>query len=191
MKVITQPAIEPITLADVKVQLGIETDDTASDVTITRRITEARQWAEAYARLALIEQTQEIRLDGFRERIPLPTQPLISIVSVAYVDINGDLQTVDSADYVADDFSLEASLRPAYGLCWPSARNESNAVRIQYKAGYGTTAASVPALIREALLLLVGHWMNYQPQAESGAGIYRVPFAIKDMLDVYAVRKIV
>ena len=43
----TPPATEPITLAEMRLHLGItQTADTARDAIISARITSARQWAE-------------------------------------------------------------------------------------------------------------------------------------------------
>lgn len=272
MRVITAPTVEPVTLAEVRAQIGItDATDTASDATITRRITEARQWAEDYMQRAIITQTQEVRLDAFPLGgvIALPFPNLLSMVSVKYIDSDGAEQTVSSADYVVDTYSLVGNVRPAYGVTWPAAREEGNAVRIQYTCGYGVSALAaaktitaatnaapgvftsvahgfadgdvillattgmttpnglpyrvyakatdtfqlaslsnnaglstvswgtfatgtaqkvellVPELIKEALLLLIGHWMNFQPQSENGARITRVPFAVRDIFDKY------
>jgi uncharacterized phiE125 gp8 family phage protein len=187
MKVITPPATEPVTLAEMRTQLGItDASDTASDTTITRRIIEARQWVEAHIRRALITQTLEIRMDCFPEYISLPYPPVISITSVKYIDTDGTEQTLGSSNYVLDDYPLVPFIREAYGINWPSVRNEPNAVRIRYSAGYGA-AASVPETIKEAIMLLVGHWMNFQPQSENGVIISRVPLAIHDILSQYVV----
>lgn len=198
MRVITGPTVEPITIAEVKTQLGILADETGSDAIIARRITEARQWAEDYMQRALITQTQEIRLNEFphfcgfaKDVIKLPFPNLLTVVSVKYIDVNGTEQTLSASDYVLDTYNLIGGIRPAYGVSWPYPRDEINAVRIQYTCGYGATSASVPALIKEGLLLLVGHWMNFQPNSENGGSIFRVPFAIRDIFDKYSMVKYV
>jgi uncharacterized phiE125 gp8 family phage protein len=187
MKVITAPATEPVTLAEMRTQLGItDASDTASDTTITRRIIEARQWVEAHIRRALITQTLEIRMDCFHEHIQLPYPPVASITSVKYIDTDGVEQTLGTSNYVLDDYPLVPFIREAYGIAWPSVRDEPNAVRVRYVAGYGN-ASDVPATIREAIMLLVGHWMNFQPQSENGVVPARVPLAIHDILSQYVV----
>jgi uncharacterized phiE125 gp8 family phage protein len=188
MKVITGPAIEPVTLAEVRTQLGItDASDTASDTTITRRIIEARQWVEGFIRRALINQTLEIRQDCFTECIKLPHPPVSSITSVKYIDTDGTEQTLSSTLYVLDDYPLVPFIREVYGTTWPTARDEPNAVRVRYVAGYGANASDVPQLIREAIMLIVGHWTNFQPQSENGLVLGRVPYAIQDMLSQYVV----
>lgn len=188
MKIITQPTVEPVTVADVKQQLGIT--DTASDVLIARRITQARQWAESYTARSFITQTLEIRRDCFYETIELEAPPAVSIVSVKYINEAGVLTPVTITDYVLDDYPLVPFIRTAYGISWPTPRSEKNAVRIQYVAGYGADGTSVPTLIREAIILIIGNWTNFQPQAENGVFMSRVPNAAKQILDIYAITRL-
>jgi uncharacterized phiE125 gp8 family phage protein len=183
MKVITPPAVEPVSLAEVKQQIGIPDTDTLSDALISRRIIEARSWAENYTGRALITQTREIRWDCFVDEHECPSA--LTVVSVKYIDSDGAEQTVSSSDYVLDTYTFIPHVRAAYAASWPSVRAERNAVRIQFAAGYGATPSTVPLLIKEALILLVGHWMNHQPQNEGGVTISRVPFAVRDMLDIF------
>jgi uncharacterized phiE125 gp8 family phage protein len=181
MRVISAPLIEPVSLAEVKDQLGI--NDTRSDGLLSRRIVEARQWAESYTGRAFMQQTREIRWDCFVDRHECPSA--LTVSSVKYIDTNGVEQTVSSSDYTLDTYAFIPFVQSAYDISWPWTRRERNAVRIQFTAGYGDTVESVPALIKEALILLVGHWTNFQPQGESGITPTRIPFAVRDMLDLY------
>lgn len=185
MKIITQPPVEPVTVFDVKQQLGIT--DAVSDDLIARRITQARQWAESYTARSFISQTLEIRRDCFDEIIELEAPPIVSVISVKYINESGILTSVVTTDYVLDDYPLVPFVRPAYGVSWPTPRSEKNAVRIQYVAGYGAEGTTVPGLIREAIILIVGNWTNFQPQAENGLFITRVPNAAKQILDSYTI----
>ena len=82
------PTVEPITLADLKVQLGIT--DSNSDVVLTRRITEARKWAEGHTKRSIMPQTHERRIDAFADKIQLPFPPVTGIVAVEYVNDAGE-----------------------------------------------------------------------------------------------------
>ena len=181
MKVITPPKIEPVSIAEVKDQIGI--NDTRSDALIARRITEARKWAEEYTSSAFIEQTRENRWDCFEKKHDLPSA--LTVTSVKYIDTDGVETTLNAADYVLDTYTFIPHVRASYGVTWPSIRSEPNAVRIQYTAGYGPKSSDVEPLIKEAIILLVGHWMNFQPQAESGISMSRIPYAVRDLLDPY------
>lgn len=181
MKVIEQPKIEPVSIAEVKEQLGI--NDTRSDDLIARRIIEARKFVEDHTGRALITQTREKRWDCFVDEHELPSA--LSAVSVKYIDVLGVEQTLDSAEYVLDTYETIPFVRVAYDVIWPWTRRERNAVRIQYTAGYGPRASDVEPVIREAIILLVGHWTNNQPNIESGISISRIPFAVTDLLSPY------
>jgi uncharacterized phiE125 gp8 family phage protein len=181
MKVIEPPKIEPVSLAEVKDQLGI--DDARSDSLLSRRIVQARELVEGYTGRALLSQTREIRWDCFVERHELPSA--LTVESVKYIDTNGVEQTVSSSDYTLDTYAFIPFVQSAYDVAWPYTRREPNAVRIQFTAGYGATVESVPALIREQIILLVGHWTNRQPQLEGGITVSRIPYAIRDILDNY------
>lgn len=181
MKVIEQPKIEPVSIAEVKDQLGIT--DSRSDDLIARRIIESRKWAEEYTGRALITQTREKRWDCFVGEHELPSA--LTVVSVEYIDSDGVLQTLASDQYELDTYQFIPFVQAANNVTWPSTYAKRNAVRIQYTAGYGPKASDVEPIIREAMILLVGHWMNNQPRIESGISISRIPFAVTDLLSSY------
>jgi len=180
MRVIEQPKLEPVSIAEVKTQLGI--DDGLDDI-VARRIVEARKFAEEYTGRALIAQTREIRWDCFVDEHELPSA--LSVVSVKYIDTDGVLQTLTPDQYELDTYPLIPFVQASDNVTWPSTYPKRNAVRIQYTAGYGPKASDVEPLIREAMILLVGHWINNQPRIESGISISRVPFAVTDLLNHY------
>lgn len=178
-KRLSQPASEPVTLADVKAQLNIT--DTVQDAIITRRIGEAREWIEEYLGRALLPSSWRIVLDAFDDQIELDMPPIISITSVQYIDVDGVTQTLAASDYVLDNASEPGWLLPAYDTDWPDTLDTINAVTIEYQAGYAS-APAIPGYIKEALMLLVGHWMNHQAAAEAGIVITRVPLAVEQLL---------
>ncbi len=185
MKVITPPLIEPASVSEVKEQLGIQATDTASDSLIARRIAEARQWAENYTGRAFITQTREARWDEFVDEHELPSA--LSLVNVKYIDTDGTLQTLTADQYEIDTYPFIPFVKAANDVTWPFTYSKRNVVRIQYTAGYGPLSTDVPPLIKEAIILLVGHWMNFQPNNENGAGISRIPYAVRDMLDIFKI----
>lgn len=186
MIVVAEPLLEPVSLAEVKDQLGIQ--DTRSDALISRRIAQARKWAENYTRRAFITQTRELRWDCFPVQMELPSA--LSVVSVKYIDNDGVLQTVSYSDYVLDTYDEKLPvLKPVYDAVWPVPRDEENAVRVQFTAGFGPKASDVDPLIKEAIILLAGHWTNNQPQGENGITPSRVPFAVRDLLDPFSITR--
>jgi len=183
VKTITEPANEPITLADVKTRLSISDD--RDDDNITAYIAAAREEAEHYLRRRIISQTVEMVLDVFTYNIELESGPVQSITSVKYVDENGTEQTLDSADYSLDNYGLVDWLLPAYGEDWPNTQAVANAVKIRYVSGWGDDPADVPGKIKQAIIILVGHWLRFQKEAESGIGPSRIPKQFYDLLSGY------
>ena len=192
----TPPATEPITLAEMRLHLGItQTADTARDAIISARITSARQWAEEYTRRAFITQTwgsygsdfpggdwfgadfgngdaSVIRLRG----------KLQSVTYVKYLDLNGTVQTLSPSLYLVD--LITNSIVPAYGTNWPDGRIQLNAIDIEYSCGYGT-AANVPEAIKDALRFIVGQWELFQSSIEGVMRPFTIPNAAKQLLDSY------
>ncbi|QTH21993.1 phage gp6-like head-tail connector protein [Rhizorhabdus wittichii] len=106
---------------------------------------------------AIGEQILEARLDAFCASIDLPYPPIATIVSVKYIDAAGIEQTVPSNDYVL----AGRKLTPLPGKAWPSPRNQPEAVRIRYDAGYEV----VPANIKSAILLMTGDQYRHRDSA--------------------------
>ena len=183
---ITQPSAEPVLLADVKAQLSIATADTLVDAIITRRITEARQFAENFMGRTIMPCQWEVVLDQFADKMELYYPPATVVDSVKYIDTAGVEQTLSSSIYTLDSDSVPNFVRLGYEQDWPETRDYPNAVRIRYTAGYAN-AAAVPGPIKEAIMLTVGHWMRYQGAVEAGLNITRIPNAVECLLTPYKV----
>lgn len=186
LKLITAPAAEPITAAEIITRLGINSGDVAT-ADIDAHIKSARQWAEQYTERAFITQTWEKRIGDFPvDGIELARGPVQSIASVKYVDTAGVVQTLPATEYTLDDYTDSAWVLPAYDKTWPAARDEANAVRVQFVAGYGA-AAAVPQPIINAIVLMVGQSLRGQPGLETGLYPGSVPNAAKELLNPYRI----
>jgi uncharacterized phiE125 gp8 family phage protein len=102
-------------------------------------------------------------------RVPLP--PLQSVASIAYVDNNGDSQTLSSALYTVDTASQPGLIVPAYGEAWPATRDAIDAVTVRFVAGYPSDGASppdyrpnVPDTIKTAIKLKVEALYDRDPR---------------------------
>lgn len=85
--------------------------------------------------------------------IPLTKSPVASVLSVRFYDVDGVLQTLHPDDYVVDKKSEPGSVDPAPGKAWPATQwGRKLAVEVQYVAGYGPTAESVPAAVKQYIL---------------------------------------
>lgn len=157
LRLITAPAVEPITVADVNDHLRIA--DPAEATVISRLIRAAREWAEQYQGRRLITSTWNWTLDRFPRcgRTLRPYWgPLQSIDSITYRDANGVTQQLaEGTDY---DVDVADPPRIVPVGDWPDTDGRPAAVTIQYTAGYGAHPEHVPAATQMALLQLVGHW---------------------------------
>jgi uncharacterized phiE125 gp8 family phage protein len=151
LQLITPPAAEPVTLADAKAHLKIETTD--EDALITTLMTAARARAEWHTGRAFITQSWILRLDAWPQdgiaEIPLP--PLQAVTEVAVISPY-DIRTVlNPLVYRVDTASGPG--RVIFAAAPPSLRNK-DCVEIAFTAGYGA-ASAVPAAVREAILEVI------------------------------------
>ncbi len=157
IRVITPPASEPVTLAEMKTWARIDdtTDATANmaaDALLSSLITAAREEAENITRRAFLPTILELSRVTFPgdslEVIELPRPPLVSVTSVIYVDTAGVAQTMDPAAYAveAPSDAIPAVLYLPSGS-WPTTAVVPSAVRIRYTAGW-PDAAAVPENIK-------------------------------------------
>jgi uncharacterized phiE125 gp8 family phage protein len=142
-------------VADASLGAGAPQVNTTDDPLLGILIASARAAAETITRRALLPQTWDLVLDRFPawEQV-VPKATLRSITSIAYVDTNGTLQTLDPSAYLVDTSSEPGRITPAFGLVWPIARWQTGAVRIRFVAGYAD-AASVPACVKNWMLLRI------------------------------------
>jgi uncharacterized phiE125 gp8 family phage protein len=157
LTVTSEPAQEPVSVDDAK--RNCDEDDNARDVDFARWITQARKQVEAEARISLITQTLQLKLDCFpaTDYIELLQPPAIAISSINYVDSAGDTQSWSSG------YTLDADRKPGlilldHGEQYPVVRDQRNAITITYTAGYGTSPDDVPEQAKAAILLLVRNW---------------------------------
>jgi uncharacterized phiE125 gp8 family phage protein len=167
------PAAEPITLAEAKAHLRVDT--TAEDSLIANYITTAREWCEDYLDRALVSQQLLMRLDAFPVEIELPRPPMASSGTATAVTITyttGDslaTAVLSTSSYRVDRDSTPGVVRNIYNGSWPSHLLDQNSVSVTWWAGYGP-AADVPQRAKTAILmcvheLYVGRGSGMMPEA--------------------------
>jgi uncharacterized phiE125 gp8 family phage protein len=107
-----------------------------------------------------------------------------SVVSITYTDLDGATQTMDPGQYVLDVVSRPVRILRAYNALWPEVRCEGTAepVAITYVAGYADQSA-VPANIKHAIKLLVGHWFEHPEEVSIAGWPSTLPMASRALLD--------
>jgi len=142
IKVITPPAVEPVTFDEVKLQVKLDVDD-ERDLIEGIYIPAAREDCEDFHGWSYVERTLEYVLDRWPsgDRIYLPRPPVQEILSVYYLEKDGN-------EVVFDDWlpSLDGDpmvvLKP--GKSWPTAKlYPAGAVRVRYVSGYPAKESEV------------------------------------------------
>ncbi len=158
---ITAPALEPVSLADAKAHLRLDSDD--DDQLLSAAIVAARVHVEALTRRLLIEQGWRVYLDQWpRKRIVrLTPAPLISVDAVTIYDANGDPIVVSEDDYEVDAVAVPGRLVLS-GAAPVTVGKAVNGIEIDVTAGYGPSSLEVPAPLRQAIMMLVAHWYEHR-----------------------------
>jgi uncharacterized phiE125 gp8 family phage protein len=142
IRVVTAPAVEPISLAEAQEFCRVDSGDTSQDSLLTALVKSAREYAENLTRRSYVKRTLELTLSEFCFEIELPYPPLLYVESVKYIDLDGNLQTVDPSLYQVDTYREPGRVMPTYGEFWPNTRgSDFNPVRVRYAAGYATSGS--------------------------------------------------
>jgi len=182
---VTDAAVEPVTLLELKRHLRITGED--DDYLLGILIFMARTYLEDLFNIAFISQTWQMTMDawpGYREPwwdgvregsvdslfadaramdIEIPVYPLISIDSINVYDEASNSTAVS----VSTVFDIDAVRRPARltlkrGQTWPIATRANNAIEMNYTAGYGTAKEDVPITLQRAVLEAAAYMYNHR-----------------------------
>lgn len=182
LNLVTDATAEPVTVAEAKTYLRIESDITEHDAMIGSLISSARRIGEAVQHRELAAKTWRLSLDAFppcsslRPMYPFPyaerqwirpyqvapsalaiplLDPLVSVDSVTYKTFDGTVVTlVEDTGYIVDSDKHPGVILPPYGASWPGDDLwPSSAVQIEFQAGY--TPEQCPAEVKTGILMLV------------------------------------
>ena len=185
---------EPVTLSEAKQWARVEFDD--DDSLISDIITATREELEGIGlKQALILQERTVYFMGFpwsggyfnrlirsmgpnpwwlptaQGIIMLPYPPLQAVTAIEYIDpSSGDLLTIAPSQYLYTQGSIPGRVQPQYGVVWPLARPEIDAVQISFSCGYGNLETDVPTAARLAMRsVIAATYENREAFLDSGA----------------------
>jgi uncharacterized phiE125 gp8 family phage protein len=172
--VITEPTLEPVVKAEAKAHCRIDVDDTAQDSMLDIYITRARDYLEWVTQRTILKKRLQANFDAWPcsgvFELPWAT-PLISVVSVTYVDKDEVSHTWASTEYATSVGSTKKWGRVALksGKSFPSDElSVLDPIRIVYDAGLDTSASpamEADASTKGAILELVARFFDI-PEAE-------------------------
>jgi uncharacterized phiE125 gp8 family phage protein len=173
IKRLTSPSVLPVSLVQAKEHLRLSPSDTTHDDQLTLLIEAATERLEQDLDRQIIDATYTQYQLGWNEldekygEIKLYRKSINAVTSVKYIDPDGNQVTLDPSDYVVD--LHRSCVFPAVNTEWPVAHwNHPSAVEVTFQAGYGSTADTVPRLLKSAILLCVGKWF-FDPAQEGSA----------------------
>lgn len=187
LMVVSPAASEPVSLTEAK--LHLREDGTEQDTLIEGLITAAREYVEGQIGRYLMTQTIRQLFDDFPASgnpIRLDVTPVQSVSSVNYLDTDGVSTILDTNDYRSDVVSEPARIEEHYDEAWPASRVVSNCVWVDVIAGYAN-AAAVPRGLKQAILLLVGHWFENREAVAIGTITSEVPLAAQALMNRWTV----
>lgn len=179
LKRLTQPASEPVSLADAKLHCRV--DITADDALIEGYIRTARELCEDYVERAFVTQQLVVKIDQWPTEIELPRPPMsnagtTTAVIVTYtLSDTGATATLPTSVYRVDRDSTPGVVRNLYGGTWPGNRDDQNSISVTWWAGYDD-ASSIPQRVKNAILMTV--LALYE-----GRGDAQLPAGAKSLLD--------
>ena len=179
----TAPAAKPVTLADVKAYCRVDSVD--DDLLLAALIDAATDHLDGYSGIlgrCLVEQEWRLDLSCFpSDMLRLPLGNLIGTSSIKYYDTTSVFQTLSVTEYDEAEDSIGPFVVPKTGKSWPSTDQCTVAVQVLWYAGFGA-AADVPMAIRQAMLLLIGHWYENREATIAGVTAMPLPFAVEALL---------
>jgi uncharacterized phiE125 gp8 family phage protein len=179
LKLVTAPTELPLTLEEVKLQLRI--DGNEEDALLTGLIQAATEHVQNITNRQLMPATYELSLDRLNASIPLPRPPFAAITTLTAIDEVGQVVEFEADTHFTSDYTSDAAT--VYGVAdslWFD--NSYTGVKVTYEAGY-PTAADIPALIKQAMLLIIGYLYNNREDVND-----RFPKASENLLNSYRIR---
>lgn len=133
------PAVEPVTLAEAKAYMKIDTGTTDDDL-IEELLITAREQCEDYAGLSIVNRTVTAVLNNSCGGIYLPYGPVISITSITDQD---DEDPLDTDNYEVRGLDFPQLIDPV-----------SDKVTLIYTAGYGIPPKRIKTAILQQVFFL-------------------------------------
>lgn len=186
LQTITPAAGMPVTLDELKLHARV--DSPHENNLLTDLIAVATEYLDGKSGLlgrSLITQTYRLTLDAFPAEIALPLPPAQAVTSITYIDAEGAVQTLDPSAYrlIGSD---PGKVIPVNS--WPSTKTDPEAVKIEFRAGYGDLAADVPAAIKRAILEHCTFFYETRSMISFASAPSIVPMGYDALIEPYRIR---
>ena len=179
----TAPASTPITLAEAKAFLRVDSDYDDDNTYITSLISVATQVVEQYTRRRLITQTYNIFYDEFPPYIDLQIGEVASVTHIKYYDEDNTLQTLATDQYDVDTRVRPGRIYQSNTGDFPNTYERPNAIEVEFIVG--GSASDVPAPIVQAIYIIVGRYYENRQDVVMGTQVNELPLMVEYLLTPY------
>lgn len=207
LRLVTDAASEPVTLAEAKAYCRVDISD--DDTLITALIGSARRYVERETGFALMTQTWTAVYDRWPEgegqgfggpwwdgvrqlptsfvtpttTIEIPKRPFQAVTSVKLKDAYGVFTTVSPSVYYSEVSDMRGRVSRVLGQIWPVIiMAQSGAIEIEFTAGFdGAPYAGVPEDLKAAVKMLVKHFYDHREPIIEGT-ISKTPLQVTEIL---------
>ena len=188
-RLLSGPAIEPVSLADAKAHLRV--DQTYDDSLIASLIAVARAQVEQETSHAMVHQTWRVAVHRWQtgRRIVLPRTPAVQLIEIRSIASDGQSELVPIADFQLNAHDAPATVEPIHQRAFHFTSGVVQHVEIDYLAGFGSDVSSVPQALKQAILMLVGHLYETREAASTSQQAI-APKGYDDLLRPYKMRRI-
>lgn len=159
VEITSEPAVEPLTVAEFHTWIGLSTSFTDDDAAIIPNVIKsARQTVESYLNRALITQTITVWYSSFREKIYLPLSPVISVTTVTTKRLDQSVTLVENSDYFVQGNKDKWIFitNPLDVTPGTSPRDNLNGFELEvvYIGGYGAASTDIPQGIIDSVAMI-------------------------------------
>jgi uncharacterized phiE125 gp8 family phage protein len=179
----TAPTTTPISLAEAKSFLRIDSDFDDDNTYITSLINVATSMVEEFTRRRLITQTFNIFYDEFPPYIDLQIGEVASVTHIKYYDESNALQTLAASNYDVDTKIRPGRIYQSEDGDFPNTYERPNAVEVEFIVG--AAASDIPAPIIQAIYIIIGRYFENRQDVVMGTQVNEVPLMVNHLLTPY------
>lgn len=181
LQTITEPSTEPVTDAELKASLRLNT--TSEDALLPDFITTARVTFETVTRRPVLPTVYRQWFERFTEPVYLVRGGVTAVASVHYYDQTDTLVTLDPMLWDSDLTGLVPSVFVPTNYYPATSTKKVPVGYVQFTAGWAD-AASVPRPVKVAIKLLAAHLFKHR-HAYDAQTVAELPMGFRAVCDQY------
>jgi uncharacterized phiE125 gp8 family phage protein len=174
-----------VSLDDFKQHINWDADDDSQDTVMTAFIKAATEQAQQFTDRQFLNATWTVLLRQFPSRIALPKSPCSAVSSVKYYDLNNTLQTLSATEYKVKDGGAYGHHIVEFDGTIPAVHDKPDAIIIEYVAGYGAAASSVPNALVVAIMIQAANYFANRESEQTGTNAVQLMNGFHQLLYPY------